>query len=320
MRTANRLVTLLAATLLALAGALVASPPAQAAVGTCRASTPVSQRPTLHSGDAGSCVTVAQQALVTKGYSVGSDGIDGAFGNVTLIATTAFQRDYGLPADGIIGPLTWGKLGTGPAYNRGTGPNDTTRVIASFDDCPTSERAFLATVQAATAAGIGLVLAPTGDCLTTYASQGIDLAALARSYGHYVINHSVSHPDLTRLDYASIVRQLQAPGVVTNVGRPPYGASNTTVATAYTAVGMREWTWTVDTMDWQGKTAAEVVSYVISQSRPGATVLMHMQWNAFNPPALTQMKSGLAARGLAFCNVYRGTTPTRLPASLPCTS
>ena len=63
-----------------------------------------------------------------------------------------------------------------------------------------------------------------------------------------------------------------------------------------------------------------MVSYVISQSKPAATVLMHMQWNAFNPTALSQMKSGLAARGLAFCNVYQGTTPTRLPPALPCTS
>jgi peptidoglycan hydrolase-like protein with peptidoglycan-binding domain len=274
----------------------------------------------VRSGDTGSCVVLAQQALVSKGYSVGSAGSDGVFGSDTLVAAKAFQKEYGLVTDGIIGPATWGKLGTGPAYNRGRGPNDTSRVIATFDDCPTSISAFQAMIQAAKTAGVGLVLSPTGDCLTKYKAQGTDLAALARSYGQYVINHSVSHPDLTTLSYASVVRQLEAPGVVTNFGRPPYGATNTTVATAYTAVGMRQWTWTVDTTDWQGKTTAAVVSYVISESKPGATVLMHMQWNAFNPTALSQMKSGLAARGLAFCNVYHGTTPTRLPPALPCTS
>lgn len=263
---------------------------------------------------------MAQQALVSKGYSVGSAGIDGAFGKATLAATKAFQKEYALVADGIIGPLTWGKLGTGPAYNRGKGPNYTSRVIATFDDCPTSVAAFRAMVQAAKAAGVGLVLSPTGDCITKYKSQGTDIAALARSNGQYVINHSVSHPDLTKLSSAAVVRQLQAPGVVTNFGRPPYGYTNTAVATAYTAVGMRQWLWTVDTGDWHGGSTAEVVNYVVSQSNPGATVLMHMQWNAFNPTALSQIKSGLAARGLALCNVYRGTTPTRLPPVLPCTS
>lgn len=298
----------------------MASPPANAAVVSCSTSTSVSQRPTVRSGDTGSCVVVAQQALVSKGYSVGSAGTDGDFGNATLTATKAFQTEYGLAADGIIGPLTWAKLGTGPAYNRGTGPNYTSRVIATFDDCPTSISAFQAMVQAAKAAKVGLVLSPTGDCLTKFKAQGTDLAALARSNGQYVINHSVSHPDLTTLSYASAVQQLRAPGVVTNFGRPPYGATNTTVATAYTAVGMRQWTWTVDTRDWEGKTTADVVSYVTSQSKAGSTVLMHMQWNAFNPTALSQIKSGLAARGLALCNVYPGTTPTRLPPALPCTS
>ncbi len=314
------LVAPLAAVLLAAGGILVTGPTAQAAVRTCSTSTPLAQRPTLRSADTGSCVKVAQQALVSKGYSVGSAGIDGQFGPATLTATKAFQREYSLSADGIIGPLTWGKLGPGPAYNRGRGPNYTSRIIATFDDCPTSLAAFRTMVQAAKAANIGLVLAPTGNCITKYKAQGTDIAALARANGQYVINHSVSHPYLTKISYASVLQQLRAPGVVTNFGRPPYGATNTTVATAYTAMGMRQWTWTVDTLDYQGKTTAAVVSYVVSNSKAGDTVLMHMGWNGFTPAALTQMKSGLAARGLSFCTAYRGTTPVRLPRSLPCTT
>jgi len=125
MRTSSRLVAPLAVFLLGLTGVLVASPPAKAAVRSCSVSTPVSQRPTLRSGDTGSCVKLAQQALVSKGYSVGSAGSDGVFGNATLVATKAFQKEYGLVADGTIGPVTWGELGTGPAYNRGRGPNYT---------------------------------------------------------------------------------------------------------------------------------------------------------------------------------------------------
>jgi peptidoglycan hydrolase-like protein with peptidoglycan-binding domain len=315
-----RVLTLLAAAGLPAAALTVGATPALAAVRTCSTSTPVASRPLLRQGDTGSCVKVAQQALVAKGYSVGTSGVDGDFGAATYRATVAFQRDFALAADGVIGPMTWGKLASGPSYDRGRGPNYTSRVVLTFDDCPKSASAFVSVVKAAKAANIGLVLAPTGDCLTGYKKQGMDLAAVARSYGQYVINHSVSHPDLTKISYASVLTQLSAPGVVTNVGRPPYGATNSTVAMAYTAKGMRQWTWTVDTLDWTGKTTAQVVSYVVTYAKAGSTVLMHMQWNGFTPTAVAQMTSGLAGRGLHPCTAYHGTAPVRLPTSLPCAS
>jgi len=318
MRLRRRPLVLMAAAVLALGALPALGSPAQAAVRSCSTSTPVASRPTLRYADTGSCVVVAQKALVSKGYSVGTAGSDGDFGPATLRAVKAFQKEYALTVDGIVGPNTWSKLATGASYNRGKGPNYTSRVVLSFDDCPKSVSAFKAVVQAMRSAGVGLVLAPTGNCLSKYKAAGTDIAALARSNGQYVINHSVSHPDLTTLSYSSVIKQLGSPGVVTNFGRPPYGASNATVAMAYTAVGMRQWTWTVDTRDWTGKTAAQVVSYVVANSKAGSTVLMHMTWNAFNATSIKQMKSGLAGRGLSVCRPYSGTTPMRLPRSLPC--
>jgi len=67
-------------------------------------------RPTLRKGDSGTYVTMMQELLIQRGYSCGSYGADGKFGNATLAALTAFQRDYGLAADGICGPATWEKL------------------------------------------------------------------------------------------------------------------------------------------------------------------------------------------------------------------
>ena len=37
--------------------------------------------------------------------------VDGIFGSKTYAAVMAFQKANGLSADGIAGPLTWGKLG-----------------------------------------------------------------------------------------------------------------------------------------------------------------------------------------------------------------
>lgn len=200
-----------------------------------------------------------------------------------------------------------------------TGPNDTGRVILTYDDCPRTLDAFADVVTWAGSSGIGLVIAPTGDCIGGFeARHGVDIAALARANGQYVINHSISHRDLTTLSCADAARELGAPGVVTNFGRPPYGALNSAAHCGYAQVGMSPWLWGVDTRDWTGKSEEEVVSSAVLQAQPGSTVLMHLQWNGFSRSAISQMQAGLAARGLELCRAYPGTSPVELPPSLPC--
>lgn len=62
----------------------------------------------LHKGDTGSEVTLLQQLLENRGYDTG--GVDGIFGVQTATAVAAFQRDKGLVADSVVGPLTWSAL------------------------------------------------------------------------------------------------------------------------------------------------------------------------------------------------------------------
>ncbi len=198
-------------------------------------------------------------------------------------------------------------------YNNKKGPNSTNRVTLTYDDCPVSLNAFKATVLAAKDAGIALALLPRGDCI----ADGKFDPAFARAHGHYVFNHSVSHRDLTKLSHADMVKQLGAPGVVTTYGRPPFGASNAAVKRAYDAVGMQQWFWNIDTNDWREKSQTEVVNYVVRNTRAGNSVLMHMQWRAFNGEALRDMKSGLAARGISVCQ-NRGIPTAVRPAAMDC--
>lgn len=75
---------------------------------------PEPKKPTLRKGDAGPYVTLAQTELIQRGYDLGSYGADGRFGNATEKAVKAFQRDWNLEQDGIIGAKTWAMLESTP--------------------------------------------------------------------------------------------------------------------------------------------------------------------------------------------------------------
>ena len=61
-------------------------------------------------GWTGDQVRKLQSALIAKGYSCGTCGVDGSFGNDTHAAVLKFQADNGLETDGIVGPKTQAKL------------------------------------------------------------------------------------------------------------------------------------------------------------------------------------------------------------------
>lgn len=67
-----------------------------------------SKLPLLRRGSRGVYVRYLQQKLVAKLYPAGT--ADGIFGNNTEIAVKQFQQENDLVPDGIVGPLTWGKL------------------------------------------------------------------------------------------------------------------------------------------------------------------------------------------------------------------
>lgn len=225
--------------------------------------------------------------------------------------------------------VTTGSVAPAPAAPRApqsTGPNRTSRVVLTFDDCPRTLGSFNAAIKYAAGNDMGLVLAPTGNCLSSFKSRyGVDLAASARAKGQWVINHSVSHKDLRTLSCAGVAAELGGTGVHTNFGRPPYGAIDAGVRCGYDKVGMAIWTWSRDTMDWSVKSKAITVARA-SAARPGDTVLMHMQWQGFDSGALKAIKANLAKRGVKTCRAYRGSdgkgaivrTPVKLPSSLPC--
>ena len=73
------------------------------------ASTAAGTQPMVYRGSRGDAVRRLQELLNKKGFDCGA--VDGIFGSKTYAAVMAFQKANGLSADGIAGPLTWGKLG-----------------------------------------------------------------------------------------------------------------------------------------------------------------------------------------------------------------
>jgi peptidoglycan hydrolase-like protein with peptidoglycan-binding domain len=66
--------------------------------------------PTIQRGASGEAVKLLQRLLRSFGYDPGA--VDGQFGPNTERAVKKFQDDFLLSSDGIVGPETWGLLGS----------------------------------------------------------------------------------------------------------------------------------------------------------------------------------------------------------------
>ena len=79
----------------------------------------------LYNGTSGDDVRKMQQALVDKGYDLGSAGADGIFGSITEGAVRRYQQDNGLVVDGVAGNQTLGSLYSTASTGTSGGTNAT---------------------------------------------------------------------------------------------------------------------------------------------------------------------------------------------------
>lgn len=64
----------------------------------------------IRQGDAGEHVRDIQHRLLELGHRIDLSELEGRFGLSTEAAVRAFQRQRGLPSDGLVGPDTWAEL------------------------------------------------------------------------------------------------------------------------------------------------------------------------------------------------------------------
>jgi peptidoglycan/xylan/chitin deacetylase (PgdA/CDA1 family) len=111
-----------------------------------------------------------------------------------------------------------------------------------------------------------------------------DLLRAEAAAGNAVEDHTWSHPDLTKLPASEVASQLaltadviqQATGVRPTCFRPPYEATNSTVASIAGSLGLRQTLWNVDPADWKRPGVSAIVANVLANAHGrGVVVLMH---------------------------------------------
>ena len=105
----------------------------------------------------------------------------------------------------------------------------------------------------------------------------------ASNEGHLVLNHSFTHPRLTRLTSEEVIGELNATSerIQTLTGkypflmRPPYGSINQTTLDTINAYGFTTVLWSLDSLDWALKDKNAIIENVVTNVRNGDIILMH---------------------------------------------
>jgi peptidoglycan/xylan/chitin deacetylase (PgdA/CDA1 family) len=174
---------------------------------------------------------------------------------------------------GFSGPIDW-LMHTQRHLRR----NGRKVVALTFDDGPDPVRtpALLDVLAEANAPATFFLL---GDAVEMHPEVVTRMAA----EGHELGNHTYCHRYLPLARSRSVERELartdraiaEATGQVPKVARPPWGGRSPWTVRAFARLAKRLVLWDVNSYDWKGKPAAEVVERVLDRTRPGSIILMH---------------------------------------------
>ena len=101
--------------------------------------------------------------------------------------------------------------------------------------------------------------------------------------GHEVMNHSNTHPHLTRLGVEDVEKEINLcaakieslTGKRPDLLRAPYGDYNDTVIKTIRRLGVYPIQWDVDSLDWKDISAEKIAERVLGGVKEGSIVLFH---------------------------------------------
>jgi|BarGraNGADG00212_1021973.scaffolds.fasta_scaffold21571_2 peptidoglycan/xylan/chitin deacetylase (PgdA/CDA1 family) len=186
------------------------------------------------------------------------------------------------------------------------GPRDKKVIALTFDDgwSPRATRQILAILEAD---GVAATFFPYGFAVRVDPELWRAVAAA----GYPIGNHTVSHPDLTRLSPDQVRWQLTAERAlvegITGTAmapfmRPPDGKWSAATRLAALAAGYTTMVlWDVDSRDWTGISAAAIVDRA-TRGVDGSIVLFHAGPKE-TPLALPAIIAAYRARGFTFVTI-----------------
>lgn len=122
--------------------------------------------------------------------------------------------------------------------------------------------------------------------------------------GHEVMNHSDTHPEMTKLSETDIQRELSEcsdkieaiTGVRPTLFRPPYGDYNNSVVGGARAAGMFTIQWNIDSLDWKDLTPEQMMERIMPKLTPGSIILLH-NGGKYTPELLPTLLAALQDEG-----------------------
>lgn len=137
-----------------------------------------------------------------------------------------------------------------------------------------------------------------------WAEQYPDKVKALSDAGHEVENHSYDHPHMTNMSKEDMINELERcnakieeiTGKHPTLLRPPYGDYNNAVIEAAEQCSMHTIQWSVDSLDWKGISADDIVKRVVPKVTDGSIVLFHNA-GEHTPEALPAILESLISEG-----------------------
>ena len=249
------------------------------------------------------------------GVALDPEGILSPFGESARTAALN-PSDPGLEVAGTQEPTD--SASTVPSSEPSSEPTDGTTTGGTGDvDCAVTKCAALTFDDGP--------VAETTDLLDTLADKGVkatfftvgsnaanhpEILRRMVTEGHVVGNHTMDHPQLTRLSATAVRKEItrtsdlieKATGQRPALLRPPYGATNDTVRQVAADLGMSQILWNVDPEDWKDRNSATVEKRVLANTKNGSIVLSH-DIHQTTREAYADIIDGLRAKGFTLVTV-----------------
>ncbi len=127
------------------------------------------------------------------------------------------------------------------------------------------------------------------DCTATFFLVGFwvddytDMVRAIDSAGMEIGTHSNTHPDMVKLDKATMKIELETciskiksvTGKEVELFRAPFGSYNNDLIDVAESLNLKTIQWDVDSLDWKGLSANEISQRVLSRVKNGSIILMH---------------------------------------------